>query len=583
MISQGIYGGSREDGYLFIATADEEALKKRAALYGELLKDYQEAFRSSKKFLQATGQNIISALVGSRIALYVDDGEEAYTDGNTIVVGTKLLQTKGKYTNKSWMIFIGVVLHEVCHCIFTKFEDIPKDDSKKGKILHSLHNVIEDSWIEPALVADRPGLHVFLKEMKHVVYQMHAVENKMDAVNAAQYFLNYVRYPGSLTDENNEFFKELRADLDGVLLPAPTSTREARVIAEKVYDILMKYIPEEEMQEADSKEEMRAGAGNPMPGKGSVLDKIADRLHAKEISPGEDVSTKINAAIKDDTKGSPDVGRSDTILDCVALEAPKKNKTEYDKTAAKYRSVSDAISRRLEILSQKQVRFERNVRSGRFDSGRFINGVVQEDTNFYKKTYISKEPDVDIVILIDSSGSMGGNLGGGTKIEAAKDASICLVEAMRKIDKVGLKIYSHTTAGQLSAVTVLYEKHEDRFGIGGLTADSGNADGDAIRFCHGQFDKNTNTKVFIILSDGEPTEVTKTAYNSDPVENTRIAIDKMKQDGIKVIPIIISSSLGSYVKKIYGKDYYVFTNMDAFGVDLPKFVQNIVESQWRQQ
>ncbi|MCI2061243.1 MAG: VWA domain-containing protein [Eubacteriaceae bacterium] len=144
-----------------------------------------------------------------------------------------------------------------------------------------------------------------------------------------------------------------------------------------------------------------------------------------------------------------------------------------------------------------------------------------------KSTQIVKQKTTRIVLVLDSSGSMGNALteGGKSKIEMLKDSANSFVDNVLNIPNADVKVavvsydYYATTDSQFSD-----DKTNLHSAINGIKADGGTNTQDGIKTAEGLMSNVTaDNKFIVVLSDGEPTYSYKgtaavaatTAYNYD--------------------------------------------------------------------
>jgi cobalamin biosynthesis protein CobT len=122
---------------------------------------------------------------------------------------------------------------------------------------------------------------------------------------------------------------------------------------------------------------------------------------------------------------------------------------------------------------------------------------------------------LDVVILIDESGSMSGS----GKYKRAREVAILIHEALLGIKNINYWCYGHTTggwSGNSTADVLMSIYHEgpvrdvqDKYKLMRIRADSGNCDGRAILESAGRVKRrisNDRNVLFILISDGAPTE-----------------------------------------------------------------------------
>lgn len=145
---------------------------------------------------------------------------------------------------------------------------------------------------------------------------------------------------------------------------------------------------------------------------------------------------------------------------------------------------------------------------------RFIHRAMMDDTRIFKKLEKRVNAPLDVVILIDESGSMSDS----GKYKRAREVAILIHEALLGIKNINYWCYGHTTGGWSgeSADVIMSIYHEgpvkdvaDKYKLMHIRADSGNCDGRAILESAGRVKRRISPDrnvLFILISDGAPTE-----------------------------------------------------------------------------
>lgn len=134
---------------------------------------------------------------------------------------------------------------------------------------------------------------------------------------------------------------------------------------------------------------------------------------------------------------------------------------------------------------------------------------------------ISPQTDKEIVLVIDTSGSMKDPIGKNDstiRMNALKSAANNFIDKFSEIDnvKVGIVTYStqskiETTKYSKNGMVSSKEKNNLKAIIKGMTPDGGTNIGDGLRTGSGLFSTNPSTKKYLVfMSDGEPTALTYT-------------------------------------------------------------------------
>jgi len=145
---------------------------------------------------------------------------------------------------------------------------------------------------------------------------------------------------------------------------------------------------------------------------------------------------------------------------------------------------------------------------------------------------------VDVMMVIDRSGSMSEIVDAEQKIETAKTAALNFVDNLNSDnDQIGLEIFANSASIFDPGLTDNFGFIYDEINLIGVE-DGGQTNTEAaIVLARGELinDGRSNTiKVMVILSDGVPNRQISTG---DPVEKAIIAADIAKENGIRIISV----------------------------------------------
>jgi len=152
---------------------------------------------------------------------------------------------------------------------------------------------------------------------------------------------------------------------------------------------------------------------------------------------------------------------------------------------------------------------------------------------------------LDIAVLVDESGSMGGN-----KIREARVATMALALALKNSEHINLFVYGHTAdkgrTSELSMYRYLdpFNRATDINTLFGIEARASNADGYAIEQM-GLILKQTQSlqKVLIVVSDGQPAASCYGSWYGDDcgIAHTAKAVKQLEQQGVFVVQIAVGN------------------------------------------
>lgn len=180
-------------------------------------------------------------------------------------------------------------------------------------------------------------------------------------------------------------------------------------------------------------------------------------------------------------------------------------------------------------------------------------------------------PKVAFAILVDESGSMMGE-----KIQAAKEAAICINYALKKLD-IPHMIMGHTTQDTRRGEELWLRSYvdfdttddKDSQRLCSIMAYADNLDGIAI-YNVGQklLKRPEENKVMIVISDGQPAGERYVGASAD--RHTKETINYLRKKGLKVFGAIVDSF--ESVAELYG-DNYSFDCQENLDKNLIKLIK----------
>lgn len=207
-------------------------------------------------------------------------------------------------------------------------------------------------------------------------------------------------------------------------------------------------------------------------------------------------------------------------------------------------------------------------------------GPIIEATESYRldKAFFAKKklpddyPDMAMCLLIDQSGSMGGE-----KIEYARKTAI-LMEQFASGIGVPIMIAGHCTHGSECEVTIYTDftttdAKKDRYSLGSISPGGANRDGLALRICAELLSKRPErVKLLISVSDGAPnhTHYSGLAARKDISETVKA----YRRNGLLIYGAAIDEDK-DIIQEIYGKGFLSIQNLSS----LPKTLVRLVKQQ----
>lgn len=178
--------------------------------YSEFLFDenYLKRLLNDQDLILSELNKIVDAMNVEATINFMNNVETAYTDGRSVVIGKQYVPNS-RMTNtdniyNKFDILIGLLIHELCHCKYTDFEYCSKNRNLLNKIIHSIHNILEDECIERNIGLSLPGYSNYIKSVKRELFKKQmgkrpiiwGVDEMTDIFNI---LLIVVRYPETLS------------------------------------------------------------------------------------------------------------------------------------------------------------------------------------------------------------------------------------------------------------------------------------------------------------------------------------------------------------------------------------------------
>lgn len=262
------------------------------------------------------------------------------------------------------------------------------------------------------------------------------------------------------------------------------------------------------------------------------------------------------------------------------------NKYEYDRCYDRIKQTAKKCTRQISQILKK--RNYSDTLNGQLCGSRFnSNETYRNDGRYFSKRIIPDNiPDCVFTIMVDESGSMGGE-----KIKIARQTAILFDTISRDLD-IPTRIVGHTTS--VNKVQVFNYRNfksidKEKYTLGSISANSGNIDTMVLSgLCEEILKRPEKSKVVIVISDGAPCG---DSYNSSVKdfkgipfkklnsENNLIANDidnqhlnacvrYYRKKGVKVIGVAIDD--GESIKAIYEDGTLDCTKLEKLPTEMVK-------------
>jgi hypothetical protein len=482
-------------------------------------------------------------------------------------------------------VFVGLVLHEMAHLLFTReFYRVAGKTSKQKKLLL---NLIEDYRIERLMSESSAAWQTYLERTRRRLVEEDSLEE-----GVAQWgrLTDYDRVLLLIalflfTPEVLESRQDLRAwklrdgvcvfeELEEIFQFEPLAESQ---VFEAVKEIYLRFevfkeadqVPTKEWLEIlrdsnsklDGEQGQRLGDGEKKPlwsGR-----RLAD-LILKRSEVGESFSSILIKMIEAEASETglleppplPFVPEDDSgsrlrvKVEFTEIQATDRAREIYNKAACSTRAVSEELNKIFADPTLGRGRSFLGQPAGRLDGRRlhrytFDSRVFTEERQSKKKLTPTK-----IVLLLDGSGSMV-----GVPEQVALLLGVILCEAFRQSSNVDLRVFSHTALEYKVTICDYGDKQTVLGRLGAFSAQTlSNYDDVAMHEVAKLFDQDAGKRrVMFVLSDARPyaTEGVGRSRGKTAVKMTARMVEQLRSEGWRVIGITTGPGYGAM---IYGED-----------------------------
>lgn len=247
--------------------------------------------------------NFVNIVTGKQIPVEFQSGGDSYTDGNSVVIGTKL---EGKDFDPA----VGLALHEGSHIAFTDFSllrnfttnvrmqgvdpdfDLPYEHEQ---VIKSLLNWVEDRRIDYIIYKNAPGYRMYYEAMYDKYFNDKVIdkalrEGRKREETIEDYFFHIVNFTNPNRDLSQlELLQDIWNLVDLENISRLKSTQDALKVACDIYKLLK---PQLEKQEQEKKLQ-------------DAIDKQKDFLDGK---PSDCESNECESGEEADRDGDEETG-----------------------------------------------------------------------------------------------------------------------------------------------------------------------------------------------------------------------------------------------------------------------------------
>lgn len=572
--------------------------KYSSFLYNE---DKAERILSNNKLLINELSGMTRAIGLTNVAICLNPkNRTASTNGRIIEIGVgeDVTSIKDRYDRLDHII--GLTIHEACHCLYTDFSVIKRVIGKYPALVHHIHNLIEDEMIEGHLSLKYPGYTNYLNKLKYDIFTTNMTDdlsptNELEEVlNILFYIIRYPKYLSTIPNWQLDKWADLFVKIKAVMKehkcfnyanshPTESSTNAAI----DIYKLICENV---EMPEDDNEDDNKDNKDNENDNEnnGGKHNGNSDEGESEETDEnGEPAIVIIMGKVIGEVSSASEITNiKDLIIyhseinelekendDDYTFSYPEKetivtdgitNSIGYDRmTYMRYaREMKECIQNAKKLIIEnnkstviENVRFNRN---GTLDPTRLANAMCNEQTVYIRrhtKTVKNNDPKYALVLMLDESGSMDGNL----SVLTSKLA-VMFYEAMKDYPNIQLFVYGH---GDTVYKYIDNKTCNNKYVLGARKQ---------------QFDQNEVTSYPLIIKDVKKmTKLPIIAFNitdSCYIVNTNklaavtnvLRNDPKQKACINLIALGHNNSTNETIKtvndKIYGKDNWVL--IDGF-------------------
>lgn len=478
---------------------------------------------------------------------------------------------------------IGDMCHEICHILYTRWEvleqikrDFPSEPDYSR--IYKLNNLVEDSAIERQARKKYTGLFSFSIRVSNTVITKHMkpLDKRTEAIDilitAAMMYAIARNVKGEIKDkELQKVFERMKPILDQGRNSNDSYDRYQA--AKDLYQLLLPYYKLNNNGEEYPKNNLvgSCGKGN-SPSEYQDSGDSGDGVEEATTGPKEKWQDVFNTSFEGFVKKyQKEQQQSESMkAEQTKIKAAYQNskfeghlhiRSEMIKSWDHMCVSQDSIDIRIlchnfvkaikDILRYNKDQKIYGLSDGKFDS-KHIYRVETDRKVFYKTQYRSQQADLAVMLIIDMSGSMGGD-----RIEEARKAALLLYDACKALN-IPISIIGHQAIGNSN---IVHHHHfidfesgpEARKNIFNMYATGGTREGFSIRHLAKIFSmRKQKDKIMICISDGCPCHNSLVDRYSDKIaqQDSKEAVKYAEALGIKVFGVAIGNGK-SEIKEIY--------------------------------
>ena len=536
--------------------------------------------------------------------------DTSYTDGQTVTISCKLNTNEFDST-------VGLALHEASHIALTDFkllaDKFQNKDAVNHQVLFDLTNIIEDRRIDRHIYDSAPGYTGYYHSLYEKYFNDKSIDEALISNRKCEATIeNYLFHICNFTNANRNLnaLPNLKAIWNLISIPTIgrlKSTAEVYDIAVKVLAIIIDSCDPVKTPRRKEPKEPQPGGAKVNPGnfkvnpkeltpkqeqalkdaieaqadfvKGKIQKKQVTGKDFKKIKAVESANVTMDDVVYRNKNVAVTVikGLTRSLLEagvipehtyyCPGSETRVRRSTYQERESV---AIEEGIQLGIQLGKRLKTRDEdRSINTTRLDSGRIDKRLLAElgfgnDAVFHQVLHNKSTPAL-IHISIDASGSMSGR-----QFCSAMKTAVAIAKAGTMVNSLQCAIsirgsrYSGTDVQPL--VWIVYDSRVDKFNnvkhlFQYLRAAGSTPEGLCMPAIMKNILKNVDTNCdlyYINLCDGEPGFCSKTVTygGREGIKHTKLQVDKMIHNGIKVLSFFIggtqhASSIANH-KDMYG-------------------------------
>lgn len=585
-----------------------------ADVFSNFLFDEKTASKiiNDKNLIKTELQKIVRAVGVSNVNLFLDDNcETACTNGKIIKVGTKIIEDDSSNFNKIDKL-IGLCIHECCHCLYTDFKYVLNNKMATNKLIHHIHNIIEDEMIETKLGRRYPGYINFITTVKYGVFNEYSkdfIDKCEDEVSRIMslflYIVRYPKYISHIDDKYKEKYNDLFVKIYntmksyGCMRENPVNiTYTTMRAAVDIYNLIKEYIKEEMNDSNNGNNETTTSTNNDYEIEDkinkadiiSVIDKIFDVCKStSEVKSKVDIyniNRELNNEYNKNRESSKNIINSiEGVNSGTDKDVIKTNDiTIYDNT--KYNEVYNSVKQYIKyfnkiVIPEKTYKVYNDVlkyrRNGTMDPSRLVNAMMNENTVFMQRIEKRKKNNnkFALVLMLDESGSMY-----GIPFIESSNIAVLIYESFKNNPDVEVYVYGH--GDYIRPYITKNDNYKNTIPNRNLQCEQN----ESVSYTKIIKDVRKQTKLPIIAVN-----ITDAYYIAlvDNIKETVNMLSKKHNASFNCISISTNESSAAYVNKlndtIYGENNYIVVNTktDNIYMNICSKLSGIIYKNWKLQ